>query len=103
MPLTIRAEAVLGNAGTLVGFVVSFADQSDAERTAQARSQLEHSLHPVSADADEIVQAIMSNATMAAMDIADGQHDASSAPQLHEVEQSAHRAARLYRSIRGRS
>ena len=103
MPLAIRGEAVLGRAGLLVGFVVSFADQSDAERTAAARSQLERSLHPVGGEADEIILAIMNNASMAATDIADGQHDASSAPQLNEVEQSAHRAARLYRSIRGRS
>jgi hypothetical protein len=103
MPLAIRAEAVLGGGGRLVGFVVSFADQSDAERTAAARSQLERSLQPAGGDADEIIRAIMNNASMAAMDIADGQHDASSAPQLNEVEQSAHRAARLYRSIRGKN
>ena len=100
LPLAVRAEAVLGRDGRLVGFVVSFADQSDAERTATARSQLERSLQPAGGDADAIILAILNNASMAAMDIADGQHDASSAPQLNEVEQSAHRAARLYRRIR---
>jgi hypothetical protein len=34
------------------------------------------------------------------MDIADGQHDSTTAPQLHEVGQSAHRAADLYRRMR---
>jgi hypothetical protein len=61
---------------------------------------LERSLQPAGRDADEIILAILTNASMAAMDIADGPHDATTAPQLNEVEQSAHRAARLYRRIR---
>jgi PAS domain-containing protein len=100
LPLAIRAEAVLGRDGTLVGYVVSFADQSDAQRAASARNHLERSLQPAGRDADDIILAILTNASMAAMDIADGQQDASTAPQLNEVEQSAHRAARLYRRIR---
>jgi PAS domain-containing protein len=100
LPLALRAEAVLGRDGALVGFVVSFADQSDAQRASSARHQLERSLQPAGRDADEIILAILTNASMAAMDIADGPHDATTAPQLNEVEQSAHRAARLYRRIR---
>jgi light-regulated signal transduction histidine kinase (bacteriophytochrome) len=100
LPLALRAEAVLGRDGALVGFVVSFADQSDAQRASSARHQLESSLQPAGRDADEIILAILTNASMAAMDIADGPHDATTAPQLNEVEQSAHRAARLYRRIR---
>jgi PAS domain-containing protein len=101
LPLAIRAEAVPGRDGRLVGFVLSFADQSEAERTAMARGQLERSLQPASQGADDIILSILNNASMAAMDIADGQHDESSAPQMQEVEESAHRAARLYRRIRG--
>jgi len=100
LPLAIRAEAVLGRDGLMAGLVVSFADQSDAQRTASARKQLERSLQPAGRDADEIILAILTNASMAAMDIADGQHDATSAPQLYEVERSTHRAAQLYRRIR---
>jgi light-regulated signal transduction histidine kinase (bacteriophytochrome) len=100
LPLAVRVEAVLGRDGLLVGFVVSFADLSDAQRANSARYQLESSLQPAGRDADEIILAILTNASMAAMDIADGQHDATTAPQLNEVEQSAHRAARLYRRIR---
>jgi hypothetical protein len=100
LPLAVRVEAVLGRDGLMVGFVVSFADQSDAQRAASARNQLERSLQPAGRDADEITLAILTNASMAAMDIADGQQVSTAAPQLHEVEQSAHRAARLYRRIR---
>jgi light-regulated signal transduction histidine kinase (bacteriophytochrome) len=100
LPMAVRCEAVLGRDGMLVGFVVSFADQSDAQRAASARSHLENSLQPAGRDADDIILAILTNASMAAMDIADGQHDATTAPQLNEVELSAHRAARLYRRIR---
>jgi light-regulated signal transduction histidine kinase (bacteriophytochrome) len=100
LPLAVRVEAVLGRDGLMVGFVVSFADQSDAQRAASARHQLERSLQPAGRDADEITLAILTNASMAAMDIADGQQDSTAAPQLNEVEQSAHRAARLYRRIR---
>jgi light-regulated signal transduction histidine kinase (bacteriophytochrome) len=100
LSLAIRVEAVLGRDGLLVGYVVSFADQTDSERAATARRQLENSLQPASRDADEVIRAILTNASLAAMDIADGQHDASTAPQLNDVEQSTHRAARLYGRIR---
>lgn len=98
--LAIRAETVMGRQGALVGFVLSFADQSDAQQAATAKSQLERSLQPAGRDADEVVRAILTNASVAAMDIADGQHDLTTAPQLNEVEQSAHRAASLYRRMR---
>jgi PAS domain S-box-containing protein len=100
IPLAIRAEAVLGRDGRLVGFVVTFADQTDSERATSARRQLERSLLPAGRDADDVIRAILTNASLAAMDIADGQHDASAAPQLQEVEQSTHRAASLYGRIR---
>jgi hypothetical protein len=100
LPLAIRVEAVLSSDGSLVGYVMSFGDLSDARRAASARNQLESSLQPAGRDADDIILAILTNASMAAMDIADGQHDATTAPQLNEVELSAHRAARLYRRIR---
>jgi light-regulated signal transduction histidine kinase (bacteriophytochrome) len=100
LSLAIRAEAVLGRDGMLVGYVVTFADQTDSERAATARRKLENSLQPASRDADEVIRAILTNASLAAMDIVDGQHDASTAPQLNDVEQSTHRAARLYGRIR---
>lgn len=98
--LAIRAETVMGRNGAMVGFVLSFADQSDAQQAAAARNQLERSLQPTGRDADEIARAILTNASVAAMDIADGQHDSTTAPQLKEVELSAHRAAGLYRRMR---
>jgi hypothetical protein len=100
MSLAIRGETVLGRDGLMVGFVVSFADQTDSERATEARRQLERSLQPEGRDADDVIRAILTNASLAAMDITDGQHDATTAPQLNEVEQSTHRAARLYSRIR---
>jgi light-regulated signal transduction histidine kinase (bacteriophytochrome) len=98
--LAIRAETVMGRNGALVGFVLSFADQTDAQRAATARNELERNLQPAGREADDIVRAILTHASVAAMDIADGQHDSTTAPQLKEVEQSAHRAADLYRRMR---
>jgi light-regulated signal transduction histidine kinase (bacteriophytochrome) len=98
--LAVRVEVVLSSDGLMVGYVISLADQSDAQRVASARNHLESSLQPAGRDADDIMLAILTNASMAAMDITDGQHDATTAPQLNEVELSAHRAAKLYRNIR---
>ncbi|MEK8031259.1 GAF domain-containing protein [Ideonella sp. DXS29W] len=100
LPLGVRAEIVPGRDGTLLGFIVMLADLSDTQRAAAARRQLELSLQPVERDADEVIRAILTNASLAAMDIADGPGGPSVAPLLNEVEASTQRATALYGRMR---
>ena len=53
--------------------------------------------HP---QADEVVSAILTNASLAAMDIADARGGPPVAPLLKELEDSTRRAAALYEQIR---
>jgi two-component system, chemotaxis family, sensor kinase Cph1 len=48
----------------------------------------------------ELMRAILANASLAAMDIADGNGSASVAPLLEELEASTKRATELYGRIR---
>ena len=69
----------------------------------QARRQLEASLLLTGArvrQRDDVIGAILTNASLAAMDIADGASSPSVAPLLEELELSAQRAAVLYSQIR---
>ena len=49
---------------------------------------------------DEVVTAILTNASLAAMDIADARGGPPVAPLLNELEESTRRAAALYAQIR---
>jgi hypothetical protein len=103
LPVSVRAEGVPGRDGTLLGYIVALADLSDERRTAQARQQLEASLRITGAEArqtDEVIGAILSNASLAAMDIADASAGPAVPRLLEELEVSAQRAAALYAQIR---
>ena len=91
-----------------------FVDLTDSKRAAAARQHLEQSLSqavdetPVrdsarggeAAAPGDVLGAILANASLAAMDIADGNMAPSVAPLLEEVEASTRRAAELYARIR---
>jgi hypothetical protein len=71
----------------------------------EARMQLEASLSRVGrgahhADGGDLIGAIIANAGLAAMDIADGGTAPAIAPLLHEVEAATARATTLYAHIR---
>ncbi len=118
LPVGVRAEAVPGRDGRPLGVIVMLQDLSDSKRAEAARSHLEQSLAVVagasgapgvpaaggaggaSRDVDEVVQGILANASLAAMDIADATGEPSIAPMLEEVEASTERATALYRLIR---
>jgi PAS domain S-box-containing protein len=116
LPVSVRAEAVPGRDGQPLGFVVTLFDLSHNKRAAAARQHLEqtmqqsmqlalhgHRLRPddsPSAVADPLLGAILTNASLAAMDIADGSLGAPVAPLLEELEQSTQRATALYTLIR---
>lgn len=103
VPVSVRAEAVPARDGSLLGFIVTLADLSDHRRTAEARRHLEQALETTALGqrrADEVVSAILTNASLAAMDIADAAGGPPVAPLLQELEASAQRAAALYAQIR---
>ena len=113
LPVSVRAETVPGRDGNSLGFIVTLFDLRDNKRAAAARRHLEesmqraalgHGLTP-SVDgstrgADEVMAAILTNASLAAMDIAEGPIGALAATFLEELETSTHRAASLYEQIR---
>jgi len=104
LPVAVRAEAVPGRDGELLGFIITLTDLSESRRTAEARRHLETTLE-VSANtsphADVVINAILTNASLAAMDIADAAGSPPVAPLLQELEASAQRATALYAQIRG--
>lgn len=105
VPLVLRAEAVPGRDGRPLGFIVTLTDLSSTKATAAARAQLEDALRLAaggSADgtADEVIHAILTNASVAAMDIADGPVGAAVAPLLQELQAATQRASSLYGQLR---
>ena len=117
LPVAVRAEAVPGRDGLPLGFVITLFDLSHNRRAAAARRHLEASmqqsmqmalhgqrLRPAadgsSTVPDPLLGAIITNASLAAMDIADGTLGAPVAPLLEELETSTQRATALYALIR---
>ena len=104
-PVSVRAELVPGRDGVVMGCMIALTDLSDLHRTAQARRQLEESLTRFGGgtlpeqQADQVVGAILTNASIAAMDIADGAVGPTVAPLLEELEGSARRATTLYAQL----
>ena len=106
LTLRMRADIVPGPGGESLGMVLSFVDMTSSVEAAQARARLEQSLTEVGTPAfarddmeavtsDELLQVIVSNASMAAMDIADGAVADFASPAFEEVEESTRRANRL--------
>lgn len=113
VPVSLRAEVVARRDGALLGFVFILADLTEIKRAARAREHLEHSLMVAGRDAfgqdagenptaepDMLIGAILANASLAAMDIADASAGSPIAPLLEELEASTQRAAALYRQVR---
>jgi hypothetical protein len=103
LPVGVRAEAVPGRDGSLLGFILTLTDLSDMRRTAEARRHLEAALRLNAQGprpSDEVLGAILTNASLAAMDIADATGAPTVAPLLQELEASAQRATALYAQIR---
>jgi hypothetical protein len=98
----------------VLGFFLIFTDLTDSQRAAEARRHLEQSLSEAVADVPargdartasvtargDLMGAILANASLAAMDIADGSSTSSVAPLLEELEASTKRATALYGQIR---
>jgi hypothetical protein len=83
------------------------ADLSETRRAGDARRRLERTLADAGAPTargaqapDALVGAILANASLAAMDIADTGATAQVAPLLQELEASTRRATALYERLR---
>ena len=113
LPVGLRIELVPGRDGQVLGYILVLSDLSDSHRADAARRHLEDALHQASrggrrdggpdgpaSPADQVISAILTNASLAAMDIADGSGGPAVAPLLEEVEASARRAAVLYARVR---
>jgi len=105
LPVVLRAEPVPARDGSMLGFIFIFGDLTNVKLANEARQHLEESLSRMGrgglpADGGELIGAIIANAGLAAMDIADGGAAPSVAPLLHEVEASTARATMLYTHIR---
>ncbi|WP_077003144.1 GAF domain-containing protein [Variovorax sp. KK3] len=104
LPTALRAEPVSARDGSVLGFFLIFTDLRDSRRAAAAREHLEQSLSNAvrdealsrQVDAADVIGAIVSNASLAAMDIADGNMGPTVVPLLEELEASTRRAAALY-------
>ncbi|MBQ0930312.1 GAF domain-containing protein [Ideonella alba] len=115
-PVTVRAEVVPGRDGRPLGYVLTFFDRSQSWRATQARAHLEASLAramPAAApveglsagaaatrEIDPLLGAILTNASLAAMDIADSSASVPTAPMLEELESATRRATSLVERIR---
>ncbi len=106
LPVAVRAERVPGRDGRPLGIIVTLTDLRELRRTAEARRQLEASLAAVTGQradgraADAVIGAILTNASLAAMDIADSSGGPPVAPVLAELEDQARRASALYAQLR---
>ncbi len=107
LQVAVRVEGVPGRDGVRLGHILVLADQRDIRRAAEARRQLEASLLNAgstlrnnSGPPDPVMGAILTNARLAAMDIAEAASDPSVAPLLQELEASAQRAAVLFERLR---
>lgn len=110
--LGVRADVVPGPDETVLGFILMFTDLTDAKRTEAARRHLEQSLTMASqADAqlttretrglpDEVMGAILANASVAAMELTDTTASIPVATLIEELEASATRAAAVYARLR---
>ena len=109
----VRAEVVPARDGSVLGFFLIFDDLTQSLRAAAARRHLEQSLSEAKRSGlaldvqgglpgatDDVMAAVLANASIAAMDISDGGFGPSVEALLEEIDQSAQRAALLYGQIR---
>ncbi len=110
LPVTVRAEVVPARDGSVLGFFLIFDDLTNTQRAAEARQRLEQSLAQAGlareaagrggTEQDELISAVLANASLAAMDIADGDAGPGVAGLLEEIDSSTRRATSLYGRMR---
>jgi PAS domain-containing protein len=112
IPFGVRADLVTNPQGNVLGFILLFANLSDTKRADAARRHLEHALYSASrggafgegmpavvAAPGEVVNSILANARLAALDIADGGGGSQLAPLIEELEKATQRAMAIYMQL----
>ncbi len=106
LAVAVRAESVPARSGASMGVIIAVTDLSEQQRTLHARRHLEAALAQASEvpgaerGSDEVIGAILTNASLAAMDVAEAAIGPTMAPLLQELEASARRATALYAQMR---
>lgn len=116
LPVGVRADVVSENSGELLGFIVILIDLSESKQAEAARRQLENSISTAVRvdptdrneagavrESDDVISAILANASLAALEITDTGGGPSVAPILNELENATKRAAALYAQMRAYS
>jgi hypothetical protein len=107
VPVAVRVEVVAARNGLRLGYIVAMTDLRDRRRADAARAHLHDSLREAArltlGDGDDVVSAILTNTSLAALDISEARGGLPVAPLLQELEASTRRAAALYAQIRGRA
>ena len=110
LSVTVRVEVVPARDGSVLGFFLIFEDMANGQRAAAARQRLEQSLYKAgiprpskghdAAEADELMGAVLANASLAAMDIIDGGATPEVEALLEEIDHSTQRATMLCGRLR---
>ncbi len=105
--VVVRVEPVPARDGGTLGSILMFGDLTPQHRVAAARNRLEATFGALAfggggaAAGDELAQAILANARLATLDIADGDTEPSAATLFDELGASIQRALALSRQVRG--
>jgi two-component system, chemotaxis family, sensor kinase Cph1 len=108
--VTVRAEVVPARDGSVLGFFLIFEDMTNDQRATAARQRLEQSLHKAGlarhekghnlGESNELIEAVLANASLAAMDIMDGSPTPDIEALLEEIDNSTQRATTLFGRLR---
>ena len=105
LPVTVRVEVVPARDGSVLGFFLTFEDLTTGQRAAAARQRLEESIdqaglarHSIEhiEETDELIGAVLANASLAAMDIIDSSATQDVEALLEEIDNSTQRATALF-------
>ncbi len=110
LPVAVRADVVPARDGSVLGFFLIFDDLTNSRQAAEARLRLEQSLSMAGLGnetlgrgqdtEDGLIGAVLANASLTAMDIAEGSNTPAVASLLGEIDNSTRRATALYARIR---
>ncbi len=111
--VSVRAEPVPARDGSMLGLIFMFEDMTASKRADAARSHLQASLSDAgrslktappgastAAPEDELMAALLTNASLAAMDVCEDDQSPALASLLEALEISTRRSASLYGHIR---
>lgn len=113
IPVGIRADPVFGMRGVLLGYIIIFDDLTESKLADAARRRLQDAIYQASRfdvaeaagagpsrEPDAVIGAILANARLAALDIADGRSGEGVAGLIEELKLATQRATAIYAQLR---